>query len=96
MMIMPFICSCILTHFQPLPSTHSGTKANTNVNTAVSGVPNPIHSNYETTVSGVRIVSLYPDPLRCDCVQRDAGHTVDLLQTLPGDVVVALFKTFSS
>jgi hypothetical protein len=30
-----------LTHFQPLPSTHSGTKANTIVKTAVSGVSQP-------------------------------------------------------
>ena len=28
--------------------------------------------------------------LRCHCVQRDAGYTMNLLQALPGDVVVVL------
>jgi hypothetical protein len=34
--------------------------------------------------------------LPCDCVQRDAGHTMTLVQALPGDAVVALFAAMSA
>ena len=34
--------------------------------------------------------------LRCNCVQRDAGHTAALLQALPGDVFAARFTAMNS
>ena len=34
--------------------------------------------------------------LPCDCAQRDAGHTMALMQGLPGDAVVALFAAMSA
>ena len=34
--------------------------------------------------------------LTCGCMQRDAAHTVTLLQTLPGDFIVAFFAAVNS
>jgi hypothetical protein len=34
--------------------------------------------------------------LRCDCVQRDAAHTVTLVQALPSDLFAALFAAMNS